>query len=145
MRCVIEGEEIDRASIGPPFMNYGQHNRWADTPKVQFTFEFTITDFVNELGGWFEEFRQELSDQDEDWSSAELDRFIEIGCPSLADLMELDVPLLGELIKWNEYEVHHALHRPSESVPSRYSANSIDEVWRNGDCICINGIAYRIG
>ena len=148
MKALIEQTEVATNSIGPPAMNYGQHQRWPIDQQRQYQLVLSKNEFVNKIGPCFENSRQgEMNDDydEEDRSDfPQLFAWRELGYPSFRELLHNDTALLEQLLKYWEYDISHALSEFSgKSRQVFYSVNSIDEVVFDGDCVTVKGIAYE--
>ena len=148
MKATIEFKEIDSASIGPPDMNFGQHQRWPAQQKRHYSLFLDNAEFQDKVGDCFEQLRQgEIADT---YDENDRDEF-----PALFEWRELDFPpldllltghqqLLEKLLIYQGFEISHALteflDRGWECV---FSVHSIDRVLFSADHVEVRGIAYE--
>lgn len=148
MKVFIDNKEIMSASIGPPAMNYGQHQRWLPEQKRRYQLILEPREFLHKIESCFEDFRQEeiadTYEEDDHHHFPELFRWRDLGYPPLEDLLRDESTLLEQLLIYREYEISHALSEYSDHLSEHsYSVNSIDSVRFDKSHITVTGIAYR--
>lgn len=149
MRAFIETEQINPGCIGPPAVNYGQHNRWPISQRRRYSFHLKNDEFFNKVSECFENFRQgelaDIFDEDDKNHFPELMKWRELNYPNLQVLFQKNKRLLEQLIIYLEYDISQVLSDFEDRSWKRlFSVNSISGVEFAEEQIVVSGIAYEI-
>lgn len=148
MRWRVEGRQVAAGTIGPPPMNYGQHQRWLRYPRVHYRLDVAKAEFLRHLDGFFEELSsveaQELADGLEADFPA-LERYREVGFPGLAQLLEGHAELFVALVEIFDLDVLEGLTAPPDASAGLYHAlASLERCVLEGDQVVLEGVAYAV-
>ena len=146
MKAFVQDVEIDPLVIGPPTMNYGQHQRCSQDASRQYRYEMSVEEFLSKIGDCFEKFRlgeiEDVYDEANSLEFPELFNWRSKGYPSLESLVASDPYLLVELIKYWEYDISHAMTEFASNKPTGWIVMSIDDVVLSPNSVNIFGTTY---
>ena len=146
MKIKIQNTLCNNSLFQVPDLNFGQLQRWEKHEQLTYKLEIELSDFVNKIQPFFNEFRTSEIEEDDVMDFTELIAYKNLGFPTLTEMLTNHEELLSDLLIFNAYEILQVLFEEQSLNESNYfySINSIDEIDFTKTEVLIKGICFKV-
>mgnify|MGYP000091353782 CR=1 FL=1 len=146
MKIKVNNIDVKKELMQVPDLNFGQLQRWENHDSLNYHLEIDLTIFLDSIREFFTEFRDSEIEDNDPMDLEELISYKKLNWPTLDELVEKNLIVLSDLMKYHAYDVLHLIlkEKLSTTYSYFYSVQSIHTFIIKGDIVFIKGLCFIV-